>query len=75
RATQCVPDDDQSGGFVIAVVVDSPGGGTGNEKVTSPPTDTVDGARDRPVDMRPALTFLVLVAGGVMLGVRYRRSH
>ena len=39
---RCEPDDDQSGGFLIVVVADSPTGGVGPE-VTAPPTDTVTG--------------------------------
>ena len=44
---RCVPDEDQSGGFLVVAVVDSPTGGVGPE-VTAPPTDTVAGDASRP---------------------------
>ena len=51
--SDCVPDDDGSGGFVIVSVVDSPSGGVGPDtgQPTLPPSDTASvGARDVPSD-------------------------
>ena len=72
---RCVPDDDQSGGFLIVVVVDSPIGGVGPEEVTPPPTDAVPGDVSRPVDIVPAALLILLVAAVVLVGARYRQSR
>ena len=73
RVLRCELDDDQSGGFLVVVVADSPTGGVGPE-VTAPPTDTVTGDVTGSDPIVPA-TFLVLLAGAVFVGARYRRSH
>ena len=39
-ALECVPDDDQSGGFVLTFVADSPTGGVLPTTLTLPPTET-----------------------------------
>ena len=74
HVVQCVADDDQSGGFLIVVVVDSPIGGTGAE-VTSPPTDTVPDDVKRPVNIVPAVLSLVLIAAVALVSVRNRQSR
>jgi len=74
RVLRCETDDDQSGGFLIVVVADSPAGGVGPE-VTAPPTDTVASDVTGSVAIVPA-TFLVLLAGVVVfVGTRHRRSR
>ena len=70
-ALRCEPDDDQSGGFLIVVVVDSPIGGVGPE-VTAPPTDTVPGDDSRPVDIVPAAALILIVAAVVSSAARSR---
>ena len=72
---QCEPDDDQSGGFLIVVVVNSPIGGVGPDDVTPPPTDTVTGDVSRPVDIVPAALLILLVATLALVGARYRQSR
>ena len=72
----CVPDDDLSGGFVLAFVSDSPTGGalptTG--EVTAPPTDV-----EAPRTVIPGaglvaiLGVLLLIAGGAVI-LRPRRN-
>ena len=74
RVLRCEADDDQSGGFLIVVVVDSPIGGVGPE-VTAPPTDTVSGDVSRPVDLLPAAGLVLIVTAVVLVGGRYRRSR
>ncbi len=74
RVTRCAPDEDQSGGFLIVVVVDSPLGGTGAE-VTSPPTDARPDDTSRPVGIVPVTLLTVFVAGVVLFEVRHRRPR
>ena len=71
---RCEPDDDQSGGFLIVVVVDSPTGGVGPE-VTAPPTDTVPRDVSRPVDIVPAAMLILLVAAVGLMTARSPRSR
>jgi len=75
RVLRCASDDDQSGGFLIVAVTDSPTGGAGPDEVTAPPTDTVASDVTGSVAIVPA-TFLVLLAGVVVfVGTRHRRSR
>ena len=70
----CTPDDDQSGGFLIVVVVDSPIGGVSPED-TAPPTDTAQGDPSRPVDIVPPVGLMLIVAAVVLVGVRRRQPR
>ena len=63
---RCVPDDDQSGGFLIVVVVDSPIGGVGPED-TAPPTDTVPGRPQPSCRHRARSVGLILIVAAVVL--------
>jgi hypothetical protein len=72
---ECVPDDDQSGGFLVVAVTDSPTGGVGPDDVTPPPTDTVTGDAGRMVDVAPAAVLILLVAIIALVGTRYRQSR
>ena len=72
---QCEPDDDQSGGFLVVVVVDSPIGGVGPDDVTPPPTDTFAGDVSRPADIVPAALLILLTATVALVGARYRQSR
>ena len=69
---ECVLDDDPDGGYVVAVVGDSPiDGGVG--PLTPPPTDgTIDAATSGPGGLAAAIGGL-LVAVGVALFVSDRR--
>ena len=75
-ALTCVPDDDLSGGFVLAFVADSPTGGAlpATGEPTAPPTD-VSPPRTVTVDagLLATLTVLLAIAGGALL-VRPRRN-
>ena len=71
---RCVPDDDQSGGFLVVAVVDSPTGGVG-PVVTAPPTDTVPGDASRPVDVVTAAGLILMVATVLLVVARYQRSR
>ena len=73
-ALRCEPDDDQSGGFLIVVVADSPTGGVGPE-VTAPPTDTIAGDGSRSVDTARAAILVLLIGAVVLVGARYQRSR
>ena len=74
RILRCEADDDQSGGFLIAVVVDSPIGGVGPE-VTAPPTDTVSGDDSLPVDIVPTAVLILILAAVGLMAARSPRSR
>jgi hypothetical protein len=71
----CQPDDDQSGGFLIVAVVDSPTGGVGPDDITAPPTDTVTGDAVHRVDIAPATLLLVLIGAVTVVAARSRRTR
>jgi len=71
----CLPDDDQSGGFLVVAVADSPIGGVGTDDVTPPPTDTVTGDAGRAVDIAPAVILILLVAMIALVGARNRQPR
>jgi hypothetical protein len=71
----CVADDDNSGGFTIAAVVDSPQGGvepTSSENVTPPSTDVL-AAPVRPDPRGAWLAVASVFVLGVVLFARVRR--
>ena len=72
---QCEPDDDQSGGFLIVVVMDSPIGGVGGEEITPPPTDTDPGDVRRPIDVLLASMAILILAAVVFGEARHRQSR
>jgi len=74
--TRCALDDDDSGGFVVFAVVDSPSGGAEPAGVTPPPTATAAPTEPaREDNLALVIAGLFALCGVLLWPVRRRPSH